>query len=87
MRRIRAGSTNRSTGGVINNINWFLNHPSYATPGMGLDGDITIAQLSSSLNYAPGIQAIPIPPQGYELPDGLPVVHAGWGDMIVSKQV
>nr|ACR15999.2 serine protease 3 [Mamestra configurata] len=76
-RRIRAGTDRRGTGGVVININRRVNHPSYGR--LGMDGDISVVQLSSALVYSPQIQQVSIPPQGFGLPSGLPVRHSGWG--------
>ncbi|XP_075984826.1 trypsin, alkaline C-like [Anticarsia gemmatalis] len=78
-RRIRAGTTRRGSGGTVLTISQVLNHPSYGTLGQGLDGDISLVQLSSNLVYSNVIAQIAITSQGFELPDNLPVVHAGWG--------
>ncbi|KOB69233.1 Serine protease 2, partial [Operophtera brumata] len=76
-RRIRAGSTDRNTGGVIVNVAQVYNHPSY---GMNAaDGDISVVRLVSQLSYTPVVQASSIINQGGVLPDNMPVVHAGWG--------
>ncbi|KAH9644501.1 hypothetical protein HF086_006034 [Spodoptera exigua] len=76
-RRIRAGTTNRGSGGTVVSINRIVNHPSYGRNQM--DGDISVIQLSSALVYSERIQQVPVIPQGFELPDNLPVVHSGWG--------
>ncbi|KAJ8709007.1 hypothetical protein PYW07_008833 [Mythimna separata] len=76
-RRIRAGTGNRNTGGVVISLTRRVNHPSYGRSGM--DGDISVLQLSSALVYSNQIQPISIPPQDFDLPNGLPVIHAGWG--------
>lgn len=44
-----------------------------------MDGDISVIHLSSALVYSDRIQQVPLVPQGFELPDNLPVVHSGWG--------
>nr|ALE15213.1 trypsin-like serine protease precursor [Diatraea saccharalis] len=78
-RRIRAGTTFRNTGGSVINVVREFNHPSYGTPGMGNDGDITVVRLASNIIYNPVIQQGSIPPQDYQVPDNMPVIHAGWG--------
>uniref|UniRef100_A0A2A4JTP3 Peptidase S1 domain-containing protein n=1 Tax=Heliothis virescens TaxID=7102 RepID=A0A2A4JTP3_HELVI len=76
-RRIRAGSSFRNTGGVVLNAEAAFNHPSYGQ--LGADGDISVVRLFGSLVFSPVIQQASIPPQGFQIPDNLPVVHAGWG--------
>nr|AFO68329.1 trypsin [Heliothis virescens] len=76
-RRIRAGTSNRASGGIVITLTRRINHPSYGS--LGMDGDVSLVQLSSALVYSDSIAPVPILPQGFELPDGLPVVHAGWG--------
>ncbi|XP_046971977.1 trypsin, alkaline C-like [Vanessa cardui] len=77
LRRIRAGSTYRNTGGVIVYVEDAYNHPSYGV--RGLDGDITVVKLRSPLTYTPVVQRATIVAQGSIIPDNFPVVHAGWG--------
>ncbi|KAJ8711584.1 hypothetical protein PYW08_008538 [Mythimna loreyi] len=76
-RRIRAGTDRRGTGGVIIEITRRVNHPTYGRSGM--DGDVSVIQLTTPLVYSDQIQPVFIPPQDFALPNGLPVVHAGWG--------
>ncbi|XP_049693478.1 trypsin, alkaline C [Helicoverpa armigera] len=76
-RRIRAGSSERNTGGVVIQVDVEINHPTYGVNDM--DGDISIVRLLGSLEYSPVIQQGPIIPADFNLPDGLPVVLAGWG--------
>ncbi|XP_050354852.1 trypsin, alkaline C-like [Nymphalis io] len=77
LRRIRAGSTYRNTGGVIAYVEDAYNHPSYGL--RGYDGDITVVKLRSALFYTPVVQRTTIVSQGSIIPDNFPVVHAGWG--------
>lgn len=81
-RRIRAGTSNRNSGGTVIGVQSRINHPSYGSQGM--DADIALVRLLSTLTYSNSIQPIPIPPQGFELTDNLPVVHSGWGTTTVS---
>ncbi|CAH2054928.1 unnamed protein product, partial [Iphiclides podalirius] len=76
-RRIRAGTTDRNTGGEVVYVEREFNHPSYGE--LGLDGDITVVQLASPLTYSPVIKQGRIISQGFAVPDNMPVVHAGWG--------
>lgn len=79
-RRIRAGTTYRNTGGQVVNVAQEFNHPSYREdPDRGLDGDITVVQLAEPLVYNPVVQQATIVAPNTEIPDGIPVIHAGWG--------
>lgn len=79
-RRVRAGTTYRNTGGQVINVDREFNHPSYqAVQGRGLDGDITVVRLTSPLIYNPVVQQGTIAAHGTVMPDGVPVIHAGWG--------
>ncbi|XP_037301367.1 trypsin, alkaline C-like [Manduca sexta] len=76
-RRIRGGSTFRNTGGEVIGIVREFNHPDYnIIPG---DADINVVRLRSPIIYNPVMQRATIVPQGFEIPDNMPVVHAGWG--------
>ncbi|XP_050682097.1 trypsin CFT-1-like [Leptidea sinapis] len=77
-RRIRAGSTYRNTGGVVHYISTVLNHPEYRVASR-FDGDITLVKLSTPLIFTSKIQRGTIIVQDGYIPDGLRVVHAGWG--------
>nr|QPF20728.1 trypsin-like serine protease alkaline C [Plutella xylostella] len=77
-RRIRAGSSNRNSGGIIINLEYYRNHPEYRQQTR-YDADICILVLAQSLSFTPAIQQAPINAQGSELPDGSAVIHAGWG--------
>nr|XP_034836190.1 trypsin, alkaline C-like [Maniola hyperantus] len=78
LRRIRAGTTYRNTGGEIAYIEYSFNHPSY-TIAARYDGDICVVRLMTPMVYSNVIQRTAIPPQDATIPDNLPVVHAGWG--------
>lgn len=79
-RRVRAGATYRNSGGQVANVDREFNHPSYqAVPGRGFDGDICVVRLSSPLIYNPVVQQGTIVAGGTVMPDGVPVIHAGWG--------
>ncbi|XP_049885878.1 trypsin, alkaline C-like [Pectinophora gossypiella] len=77
-RRIRAGTTQRNTGGQVINVLREINHPSYGVAST-YDGDINLVELVSPLSWNPVIQPGSIISQGFVFPDNTPVVHAGWG--------
>ncbi|XP_045538035.1 trypsin, alkaline C-like [Papilio machaon] len=76
-RRIRAGTADRNFGGSIVYVEREFNHPSYGQ--LGLDGDICVVRLLTALVFSPVIQQGTIVAQGTQVPDNMPVVHAGWG--------
>ncbi|XP_026736001.1 trypsin, alkaline C-like [Trichoplusia ni] len=76
-RRIRAGTSNRNTGGILTYVEVAFNHPSYGANG--LDGDVSVVRLTEPLVYSPVIQQATIISQGGSIPDYMPVIHAGWG--------
>ncbi|KAJ8709002.1 hypothetical protein PYW07_008828 [Mythimna separata] len=77
LRRVRAGSSYRNTGGIVAQADAFWNHPSYGSNGF--DGDISVIRLLSPLEYSPVVKPGTIIAQDSKIPDGLPVIHAGWG--------
>ncbi|KAJ8711578.1 hypothetical protein PYW08_008532 [Mythimna loreyi] len=77
LRRVRAGSSYRNTGGIIGYVDAYFNHPTYGSNGY--DGDISVIRLIGGLEYSPVVKPGTIVAQGVSIPDGLPVVHAGWG--------
>uniref|UniRef100_A0A2H1W591 SFRICE_013386 n=1 Tax=Spodoptera frugiperda TaxID=7108 RepID=A0A2H1W591_SPOFR len=76
-RRIRAGSSDRNTGGIVAYVDVEINHPTYGASDM--DGDISVVRLLTSLVYSPVVQQGPIIIDGFVLPYRLPVTLAGWG--------
>ncbi|CAH2095034.1 unnamed protein product [Euphydryas editha] len=77
LRRIRAGSSNRNTGGVIVAVQAVFNHPSYGS--YFYDADISVLRLTTPLAFSSVIQNTPVVAQNAAIPDNVPVVHAGWG--------
>ncbi|CAG4988527.1 unnamed protein product [Colias eurytheme] len=82
--RIRAGATNRHTGGSVHNIDFERNHPgpvdkAHYGRASTYDADISVIKLRTPLVYSATVQRSTIVSQGFVLPDNQPVVHAGWG--------
>nr|AAR98919.1 trypsin-like proteinase T23 precursor [Ostrinia nubilalis] len=77
LRRIRAGTTFRNSGGFTRNVANEYNHPTYGL--LGADGDITVVRLAEPLEYNPVVQAGYIANPNTVIPDNQPVIHAGWG--------
>ncbi|KPJ03461.1 PREDICTED: trypsin, alkaline C-like [Papilio xuthus] len=76
-RRIRAGTADRNFGGSIVYVEREFNHPSYGL--LGMDGDISVVRLLTALVYSPVVQQGTIVAPDTQVPDNVPVVHAGWG--------
>ncbi|VVC99575.1 unnamed protein product [Leptidea sinapis] len=77
-RRIRAGSTDRNTGGVVHDVDSVLNHPAYGIAAR-YDADINLVRLRTPLVYTPVVQRVTIISHNSGIPDNSAVTHAGWG--------
>ncbi|CAH2095037.1 unnamed protein product [Euphydryas editha] len=77
-RRIRAGTTNRSSGGLVAYVLGVTYHPSYLSNNYN-DGDICVIRLSGNVVFSSVIQPASIVAQGSVIQESVPVVHAGWG--------
>ncbi|KAL4717054.1 hypothetical protein ACJJTC_016941 [Scirpophaga incertulas] len=77
LRRFRAGTTFRNTGGSLYEVDQVFNHESYGL--LANDGDITVIRTSTAIEYNDIVKPAQIVSQGFQLPDNLPVIHAGWG--------
>ncbi|XP_026756774.2 trypsin CFT-1-like [Galleria mellonella] len=75
--RVRVGSTNANSGGVVHNVNAIITHGSYNS-GTN-DNDVSILRLSSNLAYTDVIQPASIAGSSYNLADNQVVYAAGWG--------
>ncbi|XP_075984837.1 trypsin, alkaline C-like [Anticarsia gemmatalis] len=78
-RRVRAGTSYRGVDGLVREVYAVYNHPTYATPGMGQDGDISVVRLTTPLTLGATIEQASILGEGIYLPPGLEVTLAGWG--------
>lgn len=72
---IRAGSTIRSSGGVLIKVEKVINHPKYG--GSGFDSDISILKLSEALVYTNDIKPIKLHDAGEDVPDGADTIVSG----------
>jgi len=75
---IRAGSTYHNEGGVEMAVRRMIEHDMLHIP-TPYNHDIALVFLASPLEFGPGIQAIQLPQQGYELEPGENVTISGWG--------
>ncbi|XP_053619219.1 achelase-1-like [Plodia interpunctella] len=83
--RIRAGSTNLSSGGTTVRISRYVVHERYNP--ITFDNDIAVVVLSSRLRQSASVNFVAIPRQGYVVSDNATVVHAGWGRTNENIQV
>lgn len=75
---VRAGSTLRTSGGVIVPVRRIVEHEDYNVP-IYFDNDVALMFLESPLAFRTGIQAITLPDQGYIVPHGTDARTSGWG--------
>lgn len=76
---IRAGSSNRLSGGIVVNVAGINQHPSY--DDWLIDYDISVLVLSSTLSVGPGIGPIGLPAQSQYIPAGVDSRITGWGTL------
>lgn len=77
---IRAGSTNKSSGGVLMSVVKIFVHDLWDPKTM--DFDFAIFQIKGKFTYGPTIAKIPL--TAIEPKDGVNVKVSGWGDLSVS---
>lgn len=77
--QVRAGSDLRSQGGQIVNITKMFIHHDYQPNGYY--NDIAIMKLQSRLTFNDRVWSIGLPPRGYKVRDGTPLLVSGWGTL------
>jgi trypsin len=77
---VRAGSTDRSTGGQLMQVIEITIHPDYSR--QTLFYDIAILKLSANLVYGAGVQPVVLPQPGLYVPAPTPTQLSGWGTLI-----
>ncbi|KPI95066.1 PREDICTED: trypsin, alkaline C-like [Papilio xuthus] len=82
--RIRVGSTNANSGGVVHNINRIIMHPNYNS--RNLDNDIAILRSSSNFAFNNNVRAGSIAGSNYNLADNQAVWAIGWGAIAFKGQ-
>lgn len=75
--QIRAGSDLRSQGGQVVNVSKFFLHEDYQPSGY--HNDIALLKLKTRLRFNDQVWATQMPPKGYRVPDGAPLIVSGWG--------
>lgn len=59
------------------NVTKIFMHPDYQQSGYY--NDIAILRLASHLKFGKKVWSIPLPPKGYKVPEGAPLLVSGWG--------
>lgn len=80
--RVRLGTSLPSSGGTVHTISQLVLHPQYDDPT--LNNDVAVVRLSTPAVYSSTVQPISIAGTNYNVPDGTPVVTAGWGRLWVN---
>ncbi|CAB3233878.1 unnamed protein product [Arctia plantaginis] len=69
-RQIRLGTATSGWGGITREVGSIINHPL---------ADLTVVRLTNLVWFGPTIQNVPIVPQGFSVPENVPLSIAGWG--------
>lgn len=80
--RIRVGSINTTTGGVLHNVANMISHPNYNS--WNLDNNIGILRVSTIIAFGVNVRPAPIAGSNYNLADYQYVWAIGWGRTTVS---
>ncbi|XP_059051222.1 trypsin CFT-1-like [Achroia grisella] len=75
--RVRAGSTNAHSGGIVHDLGQIIIHSGYSSST--LDNDVAILRVSSNFVYSNVISAGSIAGTNYNLADNQVVYATGWG--------
>nr|CAI5862571.1 unnamed protein product [Callosobruchus analis] len=76
---IRVGSSYRDKDGEVLSITKIFIHPDF--DAVTYNYDISIIQLSSPLDFGPGVRKVGLPSEGTTIPDGLAASATGWGKL------
>ncbi|KAK9694479.1 Trypsin [Popillia japonica] len=76
---IRAGSSNRLSGGVVVPLSAIYQHPSYND--WTIDYDISVVSLANGLTFGAAIQAVALPTLNQYVPAGSTARVSGWGTL------
>lgn len=79
--RVRVGSSKYAEDGHMIDINRIVDHPKYSA--RTTDYDISLLQLSQTLNFTKKIQPIALPNADAEIADGTLCTTSGWGNVII----
>ncbi|CAD0195002.1 unnamed protein product [Chrysodeixis includens] len=75
--RVRVGSSNANSGGVVHHSQQIYNHPNYNS--WNLDNDIAIIRVVSAFSFNNHVRAASVAGSNYNLGDNQVVWAAGWG--------
>ncbi|CAB3247832.1 unnamed protein product [Arctia plantaginis] len=80
--RVRLGTSERSSGGVIHNVVKIIIHPHYDIKPS--EADVAIVRLTTKAVYSSTIAAVRIAGAYYHINDGTPITAIGWGQLEVG---
>lgn len=76
--KVRIGSSMHNSGGQIINVRRIIVHPKFSS--RTVDHDISLLQLSETLNLTTKIQPISLPAANANIVDGTLCTTSGWGE-------
>lgn len=79
---VRVGSSWHANGGQIIKISRIVDHPNYSHAKIYGDYDISLLELSETLNFTERIQPIALPDANTDIYDGNLCVTTGWGNLV-----
>ncbi|XP_067004189.2 trypsin-1 [Anabrus simplex] len=74
---LRAGSSNRGSGGSVHQAAQVIAHPNYNSNTV--DYDFALIRVSSAFSLSSNVRTIPLPSQGESVSTGTSAVVTGWG--------
>ncbi|GAB0090902.1 trypsin [Sergentomyia squamirostris] len=74
---VRVGSSTTNESGQVIEVERITNHPDYNR--LNYDYDYSVLKLKNPLQYFDSVQAISLPSQGQQIPDGTQLLVTGWG--------
>ncbi|XP_046962267.1 trypsin CFT-1-like [Vanessa cardui] len=75
--RVRVGSTNANSGGVVLTTNRIIRHPNYVRST--LDNDVAVLRINGAFSFNNNVRAARIAGANYNVADNQPVMAIGWG--------
>lgn len=84
--RIRAGSSNRMSGGVLRPITKAITHANFSDP-VKFNNDIAILILKYPLVFSASIQPVSLPEPNEQIAANTTVFISGWGYQAIEDQV
>ncbi|KAJ8735782.1 hypothetical protein PYW07_007402 [Mythimna separata] len=75
--RFRVGSTFANSGGVVHNIAFYINHPSYNS--ITINNDVAVMRSATTISHNNNVRPVSIAGANYHLADNQVVWTAGWG--------